>query len=263
MKPKITILILILIGLLMVTGCSSANTATDEPAAVEAPAETQEVEQPTSLPPTDTAIPIPTDTAAPAPTETTAPTPAEAAAAEVYLGDAVTSHGYAVSALSVQDPATPGILYVPEDGYKLVAVEVMVSNISAEPHMVSPLYGTLVDGEGFPDEAELAGVNDQIATVNINPGERAVGKIAFKVPATAIPTSIKYAFDFMGYNFIQASLAPAPEGHAAVTVPDFQPAVPTTKLGDVVEGYGYSLTASAVEDPAAPGIFTHRRKVIN
>lgn len=179
----------------------------------------------------------------------------------LYLGDAVEKYGYALTAVSVQDPATPGMFYDPEPGARLVAVEVVLSNLSGEPLSVNPLQATLIDGEGFTYQTELGAVDDQIATLDLSPAEKVRGMIAFQIPEGAEPASIRYSVESFGDRFLEADLTPPPERHVAIAEsPSQPPAGALPKLGDVVEQFGYSLSAITVEDPATPGMFYEARE---
>ncbi len=234
--PFILLSIVILVSLACggTTPTSTISTATSKPVAG----------QPTSIPQvaaTDTEVP---STAVPA-TATTAP--------EYYLGDAIQQNGYALTALTVADPATPSMLYSPETGKKLVAIEIIVSNVSGDVLSVNPLYATLTDDGGFVYQTELAGVDGQISTLELDPGEQAKGWLSYTIPETAKAASLKYETDILGTNILRAPLTPPPSGHTPLTV-TVTPTLPKSKLGDVVEQSGYSLSASAVEDPATPGL---------
>ena len=191
-----------------------------------------------------------------APTNTQEPEPTNTPVPELYLGDAVEKYGYALTGVSVQDPATPGMFYTPEDGTKLVAIEVIIRNISGDMLGVNPLYATLVDSEGFTYQTELGGAEEQIPTLDLNHGERVRGLIAFQVPENAVPASIKYSFEIFGSKVLKASLVPPPDGHEPISeTPVDESTEPLPKLGDVVEQFGYSITAVTVEDPTTPGMF--------
>jgi hypothetical protein len=247
--PFIALIVLILISLACASSTSSptdepkVSTATSE-VAEAGPALTSEASSDQVLP-TDAEEPVPTNT--PEPTKTPVP--------ELYLGDTVENYGYALTGVSIQDPAIPGMLYTPEEGTKLVAIEVIISNLSGDMLSVNPLNATLVDSEGFTYQTELGGVDEQISTLDLNIGEKVRGLIAFQVPESTISASIKYSVETFGSNILQASLTPPPDGHEPIT--ESQSEVSTQslpKLGDVVEQYDYSLTAVTVEDPASPGI---------
>lgn len=245
--PVLALAVLILVSLAcgQATPISEPRVSTATPKAVETQAPS---EQATNTPGFTT---VPTNTPEPttAPTDTPEPQPR-------YLGDIVEQYGYLLSAITVEDPTTPGMFYEPESGKKLVAVELIVGNISGEALSVNPLYATLVDSEGFTYQPELAGREGQIVTVDLSLGEKARGWIAFEMPEGATAASIKYAIEPFGSKVLQASLISPPEGY----VPDTEalsilPLSPETRLGDVVEQYGYSLSATTVEDPTTPGMF--------
>jgi len=190
-------------------------------------------------------------------TNTPIPEPTFSAVPELYMGDTVENYGFALTAVTVQDPATPGILYTPEDGTKLVAIEVVLSNISGDEMLsVNPLNATLVDSEGFTYQADLGGAEEQISTLDLETGEKVRGLIAFQVPENAVPASLKYSVETFGDKILRASLTPPPDGHEPIgEIPGENPTESLPVLGDVVEKYGYSLTAVTVEDPTTPGMF--------
>ena len=226
---------------------------------------------PTEPPKISTATPAPPPTGTPANTPTTEPpvntptvempadTPTvEAKSTETYLGDAVQDFGYTLTGVSVADPAVPGVLYKPETGKKLVAVEIIVSNISGEVLKINPLNTNLLDNEGFVYQADLNGIEGQLGLIDLFPGEQARGWVSFILPENATAANVKYLKEYFGSDALQASLEAPPAGHQKISVP-LTPVIPDAKLGDVVEQYGYSLSATAVEDPAVPGtIYTPR-----
>jgi hypothetical protein len=172
------------------------------------------------------------------------------------LGDVVEHYGCLLSAIAAEDPATPGMFYQDESGKKLVAVEIIVGNVSSEILGVNPLKATLVDGDGFTYQAELAARDGQIATCDLSPGEKVRGWIAFEIPEGATGASIKYAVESFGSKVLQASLTRPPEGYVPSTEAlSVGPPRPHSRRGDVVEQYGYSLSAIATEDPTTPGMF--------
>jgi hypothetical protein len=216
--------------------------ATDTPVPTDTPLSTE-----TPLPPTDTAAP-PTDTAQP--TATAAPEPAQQ-----YLGDVITQDNTALSALTVEDPAEPGILYEPASGTKLVAVEIIVANLSDEKIDVNPLNVELVDAEGFVYEAELTGRAEGLGTVDLFQGEKVRGWVSFQVPEEAVPARLKYALQLLGDEYVTAELAAPPEGYEPdQEVLDVTLEAPAVGLGETAQRDGYALTALTVDDPAEPGI---------
>jgi hypothetical protein len=178
---------------------------------------------------------------------------------ENYLGDTVQAHGYAMAALTVADPAKPGMLYQSETGKKLIAVEVVISNVSGDMLGVNIMNATLLDNEGFVYQNDLGSVDNQVGTVDLNPGEQVRGWISFKIPEASTAASLKYSPETFGNYFLQASLATPPSGHQPAVL-TMTPVLPTSKLGDVVEQFGYSLTANTLEDPAKPGILYSAQK---
>lgn len=231
------------------TSTPQVSTATVPPAELEeAGAAVSETDEPVSEP-------EPTDE----PEPTTAPIDTPGPAQEANLGDLVEQEGYSLVAVTVEDPAPAGLLYTPTEGAKLVAVEVIIGNVSGERVTVNALSSTLVDSDGFAHQAELAGRDGQIDLVDLKPGERVKGWVAFEIPEDATPSIFKYAVSSFPNISLETRLSTA-DG-ALMANPD----VPFTavgeverdapgNLGDLVESEGYSLVAEAVEDPAAPGI---------
>jgi len=231
-----------LVVLILVSLACGQTTPTSEPKVSTATPKTAETQAPSEQ---ATNTPEPTT----APTDTPEPQP-------LYLGDIVEQYGYLLSAITVEDPTTPGMFYKPESGKKLAAVEIIVGNVSGEALSVNPLNATLLDSEGFTYQPELAGREGQIMTVDLSPGEKARGWIAFEVPEGATVASIKYAVKTFGSKVLQASLTSPPEGYVPNTEAlSILPPSPEARLGDVFEQYGYSLSATAVEDPTTPGMF--------
>lgn len=225
---------------IMVAGIAcGASSPTQAPVVSTATSETQpaEVEEQTTAPQ--------------APTEP----PAASAQPADFLGDTAYGSGYSLTAVGVEDPAKPGILYQPSTGQRLVAVDVIVGNVSGDPLGVNPLNAVLIDQEGFTYQAELAGRDGQIATVDAFPGERVRGWIAFEIPEAAVVSRLRHSPGFLSSEFIEVGLIQPPDGHQSVGDPWAPPSTAELpKLGDVVEQFGYSLSATSVEDPAPPGI---------
>ena len=224
--------------------CSgSSTTPTQAPVVKTATAESKTAEPPAK--PADSAQATPTQP--PAQAEASKPT-------ETFLGDVIEQDGILLSALAVEDPTKPGILYQADAGKKLVAIEIIVGNISADKASVNPLSASLLDKEGFAYQPELGGRDGQIATLDLGPGEKVVGWVSFKVPTEAKLASLKYKPNLFAGNAMQIGLVAAPSGHTA-SKPSAERTKPQlAKLGDAVETNGVSLTAIKVDDPAKPGI---------
>jgi hypothetical protein len=173
------------------------------------------------------------------------------------LGDVVEGYGYSLSAVTIEDPATnPGYFYEPEADKKLVAVEFVVGNLSGEAISTNVLYATLVDSEGFAYGAETGSAEGQIQLLDIFPGERVKGWAGFVVPEEATPTSFKYAIRGSSSKVLQVGLTEPETAQEKESEPTYTPMPDLPKLGDVVENYGYTLSAVTVEDPATnPGYF--------
>jgi len=123
------------------------------------------------------------------------------------LGDVVEQYGYSLAAVAVEDPAKPGMFASVEDGEKVVAIEIIVGNISGEKIGVNPLNASLVDDEGYVYEVELGGRDgDQIDVADVNPGEKVRGWVAFVIPENATPTSIKYSVDVFSTKVLQTGV---------------------------------------------------------
>jgi hypothetical protein len=240
-------MIMILLAVLALTAASLACSSATPTSAPTVKTATPAAAQPAANNPTS-----PSESPTPAGPTQVAPTPQPAA----YLGDKIELGGYSLTAISVEDPAKkPGMFYQAETGKKLVAIEIVVANVSGDTLSANPLGASLIDSDGFSYALELAGVDNQLATTDLNQGEKVQGWVAFKIPENAKPASLKYETSILGGITLQTSLTPAPEGHAQPTeaaAKASQP--PETFLGDAVEFNGYALSGITVQDPAAPGM---------
>jgi len=109
---------------------------------------------------------------------------------------------YSLTALSVDDPAAPGMFYKAISGYKLVAVEITLGNEADEVLNVNPLYAYLVDNRGYVYAAELAGTEkDQLAAMELAKGEKVKGWVGFTIPEDAIPAAIKFQLGALSSDF--------------------------------------------------------------
>jgi hypothetical protein len=151
-----------------------------------------------------------------------------------------------ITVLEVVDPATPGTLYTPKAGTRLVAIHVVIENIAAEPMGINPINAALLDANGGVAASE-PGASDQysqIPAVDLLPGERADGWVFFAVAEGASAATIKYNSGLTGNEL----------GRAVVTPPTSAPQWSTiTAPADLVdEKDGYRLRLRTVVDPAAP-----------
>lgn len=208
--------------------------------------------------------------AGPAPTAKSTPTAAatptiEAAAGEaLFLGDAFQAAGYYLAGVQVADPAPAGRQYVPKVDRRLVAVEIVIGNLAGERLAVNALNAALFDRAGQSYAPLLAGVDGQLSTVNLFPGERVKGWVAFELPPGATPAGLRYTTALAGGEALQVGLAAAPAGHRP-QAPDWPPARPANPagslpgLGEIHELDGYSLRAAGLQDPAEAGMFYEPR----
>lgn len=163
--------------------------AIEEPASVpeEPPTATpaEAIEEPTSVPPTSVPEELPT----------TGPEPTEMP----KLGDVVEQDGYSLSVVAVEEFATSGGYHELKAGHKIIALEVVIGNISGEQFSSNLLSATLVDSEGFMYGPEMGTLEsgEQMELLDINPGERVKGWIPFEVPVDTVPSSLKY--EMSGY----------------------------------------------------------------
>jgi hypothetical protein len=172
---------------------------------------------------------------------------------EAYLGDAVQKDGYVLTALRVSDPAEPGLLSHPEAGKKFITVEVLIGNLSGRTLAINPLSAAIEDSAGYSYPAVLGGIVDQLRPADLDQGEQVRGIIGFTIPDDSRPASVKYSMNSMPYDYLQAGLLPPPSGHTPITV-TITPKIPSSKMGEVVERFGYSITVLDVEDPSTPEV---------
>jgi hypothetical protein len=121
------------------------------------------------------------------------------------LGDVVEQDGYSLTAITVEDPAKPGMFFTAVKGMRLVAVEIVIANVSGEQINTNPLYSTMVDGNGFLYGAEMMGRNGQMEMVELNKGEKVKGWVSFLIPSDATLEGIK--FNMAGNITLETGLA--------------------------------------------------------
>ena len=123
-------------------------------------------------------------------------------------GAPVQANGYSMTVLGFADPAKPGILYQPQNGKRLVSVDVAMANVASnDPMPCNPDFFLLVDANGYVYAPELGGVDGQLEAVDLNRGEKAQGQVAFVIPAGARPESVRFA-PFLRLDFLlQSGLA--------------------------------------------------------
>jgi len=253
--PAIIIILFILSGLACGKGTQAPGQSNAMPTrsskpeipeeAIKSPIPGNPTEKPTLVPPTEAPTPVPaTETLPP-------PTPVAAR----YLGETVEGYGYSLSAVAIELNPKATMIYTPEAGKHLVAVLIVVGNISGEPHTANPLYLKLIDKEGFLYEADTSGVDMQVPVFQIDKGERVKGWVAFSIPDNAEPATIRYIVtEYPETLELQAGLEQPPSNTPAATpIPPIALDPNLPKLGGTAVGSGYALTAMTVEDPAKPG----------
>lgn len=180
--------IVIVLLVLFVVSLACGSSATPLPAVISSPTPAPVAGQSTS---------------APVATET------PAAAPMAKLGETLELSGISLSATQVIDPGAPSVLYQAEAGKRLIAVEVIVGNVSsADKVSVNPLNFTLVDAEGFTYKLDLGGADGQLNAIDIAIGEKVKGLVGFKIPDAAIPASIKFQPVMFSNTVLQVGLTP-------------------------------------------------------
>jgi hypothetical protein len=189
-------------------------------------------------------------------TATTAPTASPVP--QAFLGDVVEQGGYSISAIQVEDPATPGLMYQKQEGKRLVAVLLAVGNVSADPLSVNPFEVTLLDKDGFAYQTDLGSRDGQLQLVTLAVGQRVRGWVAYQIPQAAVVSKVRYSVGSSSSVVLEAGLDKAPAGHSPTTgTPRNAPKL--SKLGDVVEQGGYSISPSTLEDPAKTSQFYQKQ----
>ncbi len=248
---RVVPLLVFLLLLLGALACGQSTPAQEPPQSPPTPLPVQTQpprKEPTTVP---EAAATPTNTAVPTPAPTATPEPQAQ-----YLGDVLEDKGYLLCALAVENPATrPGVFYEAEAGNKLVAVDFIVGNVSGETMSSNVLYAVLVDSDGFAYGAESGAVEDSIELLDVGPGEKVSGWAGFIVPEGSLPASLKYEVSARAAQTLQVALA-MPEQPVQEPTFVYAPDAGLPGLGGVAEAFGYSLSVSAVEDPATrPGLF--------
>ena len=115
-------------------------------------------------------------------------------------------YGFTMTVTKVIDPAEPGMFYEKKDGYKLIAVEVIVENKSLDSLSVNTLYFSLVDNEGFVYDNELMGIDDEMPLTELSQGEKVKGLVSFTIPNSAKPAKIKFTVDWISENTLVVNI---------------------------------------------------------
>lgn len=207
MKTNLKIFVFFILFVMFVSIACGSSTSTQTVISTSIPKEAMvDVTTAEVISPTLVASVVPTLVPTLVPTETKVPM--------TKLGDTVEKNGVSLSAVSVENPATPSVMseYIKvPSGYKVVAIEIIIGNISSStPVAVNPLYAVLVDGEGFTYTAwDALGYRDgQVETIDLNTGEKIKGWVSFIVPENAVPFSIKYECPPFSGDYLVVGLTP-------------------------------------------------------
>lgn len=136
--------------------------------------------------------PTPPPEVTPPPSLTALPT----ALPTLQMGEITEQTGYSLSVTQIEYPKNVDSFEAPEKGYRLVAVEIILSNISGvEPLNVFYSDAYLVDGEGYVYKASYGYENHNLDMVDLGIGEKVKGWVNFVIPESAVPAYIKYKID--------------------------------------------------------------------
>lgn len=108
------------------------------------------------------------------------------------LGELVEKEGYSLEAQAIEDPSSGGALFTPVAGFRLVAVEIVVGNVSGDLITTNPLNATLVDTDRFVYTAEVFGRDDAMDLTDLEAGLKTKGWVSFLIPENAEIESLKY-----------------------------------------------------------------------
>lgn len=124
------------------------------------------------------------------------------------LGDVVEQGGYSLSAITVDDPSAAGSFVDVPDGHRIVAVEIVLGNISGAELSVNALSAFLVDTNGYVYGVELGGsAKGQIDVGDLQIGDRMKGWVAFIIPGDAVPEALKYEANMVTELFLRTGLS--------------------------------------------------------
>lgn len=136
--------------------------------------------------------PTPPPEVIPPPSVTALPT----ALPTLQTGEMTEQSGYSLSVTQIEYPKNVDSFEKPEKGYRMVAVEIILSNISGvEPLNVFYSDANLVDGEGYVYKASYGYENHNLDMVDLGIGEKVKGWVNFIIPESAVPAYIKYKVD--------------------------------------------------------------------
>lgn len=113
---------------------------------------------------------------------------------------------YAIEAVAIADPSSPIEFYTPEPNTRPVAVEVVVSNLSAGETVVNPVEFVLVDSGGYVHDVAFTATERTLSMTTLYTGDKVRGWLAFTVPTGATAAFIRW--QHIGGPTIQAAIVP-------------------------------------------------------
>lgn len=122
------------------------------------------------------------------------------------LGDTLSTSEYAVTALSVQDYEAKGYETMNlEEGYRIVAVELRVKNLSHENYRMEEVWGWAEDAEGWYLDVEEHAPNDEqrprsLYTGSLYPGHETTGLVFLEVPEEAEALWLYYGYEDLKFR---------------------------------------------------------------
>lgn len=143
------------------------------------------------------------------------------------LGTSVEKGGYSFAVTAFNASPIAASWYEAEPGKRLVAVEVVIGNVSGETISSNSLCATLIDGDGFAyvEGGDLD--SGELQLVDLGPGERIKSWMSFVIPENATPVRMKYErhSDLVG----QVAVRPVLESEARAPKPSEPDSAPPTQ----------------------------------
>jgi hypothetical protein len=114
---------------------------------------------------------------------------------DFYINDVVYVNGVSIQVISATQHQPTNIYFAPEAGYALVAVEVEVSNLDADPGGYGNPYNfSYKDQKGYVYDYALGGKEPAVASTQLSVGSSIRGFITFEVPLETEITNSKLIF---------------------------------------------------------------------
>ena len=124
------------------------------------------------------------------------------------MGDVVKQFGCSLTVTKVEDPSIPPAHISIENGYRMVAIEVIVENVSKPEELFAGGSSvTLVGSDGFVYLSKYDGRDGRLEFAKLEIGETAKGWISFILPENTAPLYLKYQTDIFAGNYLFAGLS--------------------------------------------------------